>query len=228
MPQNPEPLTTDLLLHAYASGYFPMADSADDPGYYWVYPERRGVIPLDHFHLPRSLAKTLRRGPFRVRVDHDFPAVIAACAEPSPDPLDMRRNTWINQPIRAAYIELHRRGFAHSVECYDVGDRLVGGLYGVRLNGAFFGESMFSRATDASKLALAYLVARLRLGGFLLLDTQFQTPHLARFGTEEIPRAEYLHRLQAALAVRADFRRMAPEPAPDEVLAALPKRTSHG
>ncbi len=228
MPHNPQPLTTELLLRAYASGYFPMADAADDPGYYWVYPEWRGVIPLDRFHLPRSLGKTLRRAPFRITINQDFPAVIAACAMPAADPLSPRRSTWINAIIRAAYIELHRHGFAHSVECRDGGGDLVGGLYGVCLNGAFFGESMFSRATDASKLALAYLVARLRHGGFALLDTQFQTPHLARFGTEEIPRAEYLRRLDLALDTKADFHRMMPEPTPDMVLAALPERTSNG
>jgi leucyl/phenylalanyl-tRNA--protein transferase len=218
MPHNPEPLTTELLLHAYASGYFPMADAADDPGYFWVYPEFRGVIPLDRFHLPRSLAKVVKRGRFRVRVDHDFAAVIAACAAPDDG---ARRNTWINTPIRQAYTELHQRGFAHSVECYDGAGALVGGLYGVRLNGAFFGESMFSRTTDASKVALVHLIARLRQGGFTLLDTQFLTPHLARFGTEEIPRADYLKRLQAALNVKADFNRLGAEPTAASVLAAL-------
>ncbi|WP_430398256.1 leucyl/phenylalanyl-tRNA--protein transferase [Ferrovibrio sp.] len=228
MPHNPQPLTTDLLLHAYASGYFPMADSADDPGYFWVYPEYRGVIPLDRFHLPRSLAKTVRNGSFRVHVDRDFAAVIAACAEPSRDPLSQRRNTWINAVIRNAYTELHRKGFAHSVECYDDEDRLVGGLYGVRLNGAFFGESMFSRATDASKVALVHLVARLRMGGFVLLDTQFITSHLARFGAEEIRRAEYLERLGEALDVTADFGRMPLDATPANVLAALSERIVHG
>lgn len=228
MPHNPQPLTTDLLLHAYASGYFPMADSADDPGYFWVYPELRGVIPLERFHLPRSLAKALRDGGFRVHVDRDFPAVIAACAEPSRNPLSQRRNTWINAIICDAYTELHRQGFAHSVECYDAEDRLVGGLYGVRLKGAFFGESMFSRATDASKVALVHLVARLRAGGFALLDTQFLTPHLARFGTEEIPRGDYLRRLGAALTVVADFHRLPMDADAATVLAALPERSAHG
>ncbi|WP_428247481.1 leucyl/phenylalanyl-tRNA--protein transferase [Ferrovibrio sp.] len=228
MPHNPQPLTTDLLLHAYASGYFPMADSADDPGYFWVYPELRGVIPLDRFHLPRSLAKAVRGGGFRVHVDRDFPAVITACAEPSGDPLSQRRNTWINAVIRDAYIELHRQGFAHSVECYDAEDRLVGGLYGVRLKGAFFGESMFSRATDASKIALVHLVARLRTGGFALLDTQFLTPHLARFGTEEIPRGDYLRRLGAALTIAPDFHHLPVDADAATVLAALPERTARG
>lgn len=179
-----------------------MAESADDPGYFWVYPEQRGIMPLDRFHLPRSLAKTLRRNFYSVTIDQDFPTVIAACAEPGQG---ARENTWINRPIRDAYIRLHRDGFAHSVEARDQAGRLVGGLYGVRIGGAFFGESMFSRATDASKVALAHLVARLQAGRFRLLDSQFLTPHLARFGAVEIPRAAYLVDLGAAIGTDADF-----------------------
>lgn len=218
-----EPLTPELLLQAYARGYFPMSDSADDPGYFWVYPQRRGIIPLDGFHLPRSLAKVVRAGRFRVIADRNFPAVIAACAEPDDHP--QRENTWINATIRDAYIALHRLGFAHSLECYDAEDRLVGGLYGVRLGAAFFGESMFSRATDASKVALVHLAGRLRAGGFCLLDTQFVTPHLMRFGAIEIPRTRYLEKLFDALPRRADFYCLPPE-APVEVVLQSITQTS--
>lgn len=203
MSVRPEPLTPELLLQAYARGYFPMADRADDPSYYWVYPHYRGILPLDTFHLPRRLARVVRSGRFRVVADHDFAAVIAACAEPTDHPL--RQNTWINDTIRNAYIALHRLGFAHSVECYDQDGHLVGGLYGVRLGAAFFGESMFSRQAEASKVALVHLVARLRAGGFTLLDTQFVTAHLKQFGATEIPRAQYLELLHDALPRSADF-----------------------
>lgn len=218
MSVRPEPLTPELLLTAYSRGYFPMAESARDPGYFWVYPERRGIIPLDGFHLPRKLAKRMRQQPYRVRVDADFPAVIAACAEASPDPGSPRRNTWINATIRDAYTKLHRLGFAHSVEAYDAEGALAGGLYGVRLGGAFFGESMFSRQTDASKVALAHLVARLKTGGFKLLDTQFVTPHLMQFGATELPRAAYLELLESAIRLEADFYRLPPDPSIDVVL----------
>lgn len=203
MSVQPEPLTPELLLQAYARGYFPMADSAEDPDYYWVYPQQRGILPLDGFHLPRRLARVVRAGRFRVIADRDFAGVIAACAELTGHP--HRQNTWINATIRDAYGELHRLGFAHSVECYDAADRLVGGLYGVRLGGAFFGESMFSRQADASKVALVHLVARLRAGGFSLLDTQFVTEHLKQFGAVEIPRQQYLELLFDALPRSADF-----------------------
>lgn len=215
----PEPLTPELLLHAYARGYFPMADSADDPGYFWVYPQRRGIIPLDAFHLPRKLARVVRSGRFRVSVDWDFPAVIAACAEPGPHP--QRRNTWINAVIRDAYTELHRLGFAHSVECRDENGTLVGGLYGVRLGAAFFGESMFSRATDASKVALVHLVGRLKAGGFCLLDSQFITAHLMQFGAIEIPRQRYLDLLFDALPRSADFYCLPPEAPPELILQSI-------
>lgn len=214
----PEPLTPELLLQAYARGYFPMADSADDPGYFWVYPQRRGILPLERFHVPRKLGRTVRSNRFRVTVDQDFAAVIAACAAPTDHP--QRRNTWINQTIRNAYIQLHRLGFAHSVECWD-DSGLVGGLYGVKLGAAFFGESMFSRATDASKVALVHLVGRLIAGGFVLLDTQFVTPHLMQFGAVEVPREKYLDLLFDALPRRADFYCLPPDAPPDLVLQSI-------
>lgn len=190
----------DLLLKAYASGVFPMAESAADPEVFWVRPESRGVIPLDAFHIPKSLAKTIKRGSFSIRIDYDFEGVIEACAEVR----DERRNTWINAPIREAYTALHHRGHCHSVEAWREG-RLVGGLYGVRLGRAFFGESMFSRERDASKVCLVHLVARLRDRNFALLDTQFTTEHLKRFGAIDIPRAKYEKVLAAALEGEAVF-----------------------
>ena len=196
----PPDIPPQVLLRAYAAGIFPMAESRDDPAVYWIDPEMRGVMPLDAFHLPRSLRRTLRRGPFTVRCDTAFDRVIGACAESARG----REETWINATIERAYGRLHQLGFVHSVETW-LGDDLVGGLYGVSLGGAFFGESMFSRRTDASKVALAHLVARLRLGGFKLLDTQFVTEHLKRFGAIEIPAREYQRRLDAALPVQAAF-----------------------
>ena len=193
-------VTPDLLLRAYSCGIFPMSESADDPGLFWVEPRLRGIIPLDAFHVPRRLARTVRSARFEITVDRDFPSVIAACAEAVPD----RPETWINARIRELYTELNRQGHAHSVEAR-IDGALAGGLYGVSLGGAFFGESMFSRATDASKVALVHLVDRLRAGGYVLLDAQFLTDHLARFGAVEIARPEYLDRLDAALKVRADF-----------------------
>jgi leucyl/phenylalanyl-tRNA---protein transferase len=193
-------LTPDLLLRAYAAGIFPMAESADDPEVFWVDPERRGILPLDACHIPHKLRKTVRNGPFEIRCDSAFAEVVRGCAEPTPD----RPDTWINAEILQLYVELHARGRAHSIETWADG-KLVGGLYGVVLGGAFFGESMFSRATDASKFALVHLVARLIESGFLLLDTQFTTPHLERFGVIEIPRAEYQRRLSRALASAARF-----------------------
>jgi leucyl/phenylalanyl-tRNA--protein transferase len=176
----------DLLLKAYASGVFPMAESADDPEVFWVQPEARGIIPLDDFHVPKSLAKVVRQGRFDIRFDHDFEAVIAACAESRA----IRPTTWINAPIREAYAELFRRGHCHTVEAWRE-DRMVGALYGVTLGRAFFGESMFSRETDASKVCLVHLVERLRERGFELLDTQFTTEHLKRFGAIDVPRKRY-------------------------------------
>jgi len=193
-------LTPDLLLRAYATGLFPMAESAEDPGLFWVDPEHRGVLPLDGLHLPRRLKKTVRGGKFTVTADRDFAAVIHGCAERT----TTRKSTWINDEIMRLYASLHMMGTAHSIECWS-GEVLAGGLYGVALGGAFFGESMFSRATDASKVALVHLVARLRRGGFTLLDTQFVTQHLSRFGAIEISRRIYRKRLDAALNVKARF-----------------------
>ncbi len=193
-------LTADLLLRAYRLGLFPMAESRNSRALHWLDPEARGVLPLEAFHLPRSLMKTLRRGHFTVTADMDFPATIAACAAARAN----RPETWINAEIERLFIELHGLGFAHSVECWQ-GGLLVGGLYGACLGGAFFGESMFSTATDASKVALVHLVARLRLSGFTLLDTQFITAHLANFGAVEIPRAAYHVRLAQAVEVPGRF-----------------------
>lgn len=193
-------LSPDILLRAYAVGLFPMAESADDPRLFWVDPEVRGILPLDGFHLPRRLARTMRANPFSVRVDGDFAQVVAGCAERT----DRRRETWINGEIRRLYVALHRQGHAHSVECWQDG-RLAGGLYGVRIGGAFFGESMFSRVPEASKVALVHLVARLRRGGFRLLDTQFVTAHLAGFGAIEMPRDAYRSLLAEAVHAPASF-----------------------
>lgn len=193
-------LTAETLLDAYAIGIFPMADNRDDPDLYWVDPELRGVLPLDGFHVPRRLKRTVRGERFDIRVDSAFDAVVAGCAEPAPD----RPESWINTEIRKLYGALFERGHAHSVEAWADG-RLVGGLYGVSIGGAFFGESMFSRATDASKVALVHLVARLRAGGYALLDTQFVTEHLGRFGAVEVPRAEYRRRLRQALRLPCRF-----------------------
>jgi leucyl/phenylalanyl-tRNA--protein transferase len=203
------------LLDCYRRGVFPMADAREDDKVFLIDPQRRGVIPLDAFHVSRRLARTVRSDRFEVTVDQDFAAVLEACAEAAPD----RPQTWINHPIQRMYEALHRRGRAHSVECRLDGV-LVGGLYGVSLGGAFFGESMFSRARDASKVALVHLVGRLIVGGYQLLDTQFLTEHLTQFGTTEISRAVYRRRLEAALAVEdADFYRFAG--AGPEVLQAI-------
>lgn len=193
-------LTPDLLLRAYAEGLFPMAERRDDPTLYWVSPELRGILPLDAFHVPRRLARTLRSGSFSVTCDTAFAEVMRACAAPAPG----REESWINDEILRLYGGLHDSGHAHSVECWQDGV-LAGGLYGVALGGAFFGESMFSRRTDASKAALVHLVAMLQRGGFVLLDTQFITSHLSRFGAIEIPRAQYLLLLRDALGRRATW-----------------------
>src|SRR5918997_1742916 len=193
-------ITPDILLKAYAAGIFPMAEDADDPSLFWVEPQERGIIPLDGFHLPKRLARTLRSDEFEVRVDRDFDAVIAGCAEPGRD----RDKTWINARIRRLYGELFDLGHCHTVEVYREG-RLVGGLYGVTLGAAFFGESMFHRERDASKVALAHLVARLRRGRFRLLDTQFVTEHLLQFGAVEVPRRVYKRLLREAIDTPADW-----------------------
>lgn len=191
---------TEELLDCYRRGVFPMADNSDDPNLFLIDPDERGVLPLEEFHIPRRLARTVKQQPYSVRVDSAFTRVMEACAESQPN----RRSTWINQTILNLYATLHRQGHAHSVECWEEG-LLVGGLYGVSLGGAFFGESMFSRATDASKIALVHLVARLLQGGYTLLDAQFHNPHLEQFGLQEISRADFKVQLAAALKCEADF-----------------------
>ena len=193
-------ITPEVLLKAYACGIFPMAESADDPALYWIEPDVRGIIPLEGFHLPARLARTVRTTPFTVWVDRDFDAVIDGCAEAKPD----RARTWINERIRKIYRGLFERGHCHTVEVYD-GDALVGGLYGVSLGRAFFGESMFHRARDASKIALVHLIARLRAGGYRLLDTQYLTDHLKTFGAVEVGKRRYHRLLEDALVGEADF-----------------------
>lgn len=193
-------ITPQLLLKAYACGIFPMAETADDPGMFWVEPDIRGILPLENFHLPRSLKKKMKTSGFRIFMDRDFREIMEACAQTN----HVRKETWINARIKELYSELHDMGFANSIEVYD-GDDLVGGLYGVRLGSAFFGESMFSRKTDASKIALAHLVALMRKSGFQLLDTQFTTPHLERFGVVEVPKEDYLELLEDALQTQSFF-----------------------
>ena len=207
-------LTPEQLLLAYRAGIFPMAERRDDPSLFWVSPEQRGIIPLQGFHLPRRLARTVKSDRFTVKVDTAFEAVMGECAAPAYG----RNESWINDEILALYTALHRQGFAHSVECWREG-KLVGGLYGVAIGAAFFGESMFSRERDASKVALVHLVARLILGGFTLLDTQFLTSHLAQFGAVEIPRADYMSLL--ADAVRHEARFYCPEPSGSSGMASL-------
>jgi len=191
-------ITPDLVLRAYRAGMFPMAESREGRRLYWLDPEARGIIPLDDFHLPRRLKRTVLSNKFEITLDRDFSGVIAGCAGSAKG----REDTWINPEIESLFTSLHEDGHAHSLECR-IGGELVGGLYGVTLGGAYFGESMFSRVADASKVALVYLVAVLRSGGFGLLDTQFVTPHLARFGAREIPRDDYRVRLVAALDLPA-------------------------
>lgn len=193
-------ITPEVLLKAYACGIFPMAESATDPGLYWIEPELRGVMPLDAFHVPSRLERTVRSDIFEIRIDSAFDAVIDGCAAPGAG----RAKTWINERIRRLYRELHEIGRCHSVEAWREG-RLVGGLYGVRLGGAFFGESMFHTERDASKVALVHLAGRLTMGGFRLLDTQFVTDHLKRFGAIETPRRDYHRLLERALKVKGDF-----------------------
>ena len=193
-------ITPEVLLKAYACGIFPMAESADDPALYWIEPDMRGIIPLEGFHVPARLARTVRTTPWTVWVDRDFDAVIEGCAEPKQD----RARTWINTRIRRIYRALYERGHCHTVEVYD-GDELVGGLYGVSLGRAFFGESMFHRARDASKIALVHLVARLKAGGYRLLDTQYVTEHLTTFGAVEVPKRRYHRLLEEALIGEGDF-----------------------
>src|SRR5579863_5938959 len=193
-------LTADMLLKAYALGVFPMAQQRQGREIYFVSPDERGILPLDSFHVSHRLARTVRSDRFSVRIDTAFEEVVRACAAPAPG----RQESWINEEIVSLYRDLHAGGHAHSVECWREG-RLAGGLYGVQLGAAFFGESMFSRERDASKVALVYLVARLKCGGFTLLDAQFLTSHLAQFGAVSVPRNDYLGLLEAARARSADF-----------------------
>ncbi|TDL79708.1 leucyl/phenylalanyl-tRNA--protein transferase [Palleronia sediminis] len=199
-------LTPEIVLQAYMRGIFPMADHRDAADVFWVEPRMRGILPLDGLHVSRSLARRIRARPFAVSYDRDFAGVVAGCAD--------RAETWINAPLVEIYSALHAGGFAHSIELWE-GDALVGGVFGIAIGGAFFGESMFSRRTDASKIALVYLVDRLREGGFRLFDTQFITPHLATLGAVEIPREDYRAQLAEAIARRARF-----DPAPPEALPA--------
>ena len=191
-------LTPELVLSAYSIGLFPMANDRHDPVIHWIDPLHRGILPLDRFHVPRSLRRAIRRGHYRLTVNRAFAAVIEACAEAT----GARPRTWLNDDMIRLYVALHERGHGHSIEAWD-GERLAGGLYGLAIGAAFFGESMFCRATDASKVALVELVARLRIGGFTLLDTQFVNDHLKQFGIEEISRTAYKARLKAALAGEA-------------------------
>ncbi|MGI9374142.1 MAG: leucyl/phenylalanyl-tRNA--protein transferase [Hyphomicrobiales bacterium] len=213
-------ITPHLLLKAYSAGIFPMAESADDAALYWIDPDERGVFPFESFHVSRRLARTIRQEPYNVQINSNFEAVIEGCAQSGPG----RSTTWINDRIRALYSQLFRMGFCHTVECWR-GDDLVGGLYGVHIGGAFFGESMFSNERDASKIALTYLVARLKAGGFKLLDTQFITPHLETMGAREIARDEYHELLEEALMAEGNFQ-LLPEDVSAEGVLQLVSHTS--
>jgi len=213
-------ITPELLLKAYAIGVFPMAESREDRRLHWIEPQSRGILPLDAFHVPRRLLRTIRSGRFEIRFDSDFAGVITGCAEATAE----RPSTWINHEIERLYTDLQRMGYAHSVEAWRDGE-LVGGLYGVALGAAFFGESMFTRVRDASKVALVGLVERLKAGGFRLLDCQFVTEHLAQFGTIEVPRNQYRRLLAQAVARPAAFDpARPPPPLPDFLTAGLQPR----
>ena len=212
-------ITPQVLLKAYSCGIFPMAESADDPALYWIEPQQRGVLPLDDVHVPKRLARTVRTTTLEVRIDTDYDGVIDGCAGSRPG----RRTTWINTRIRQLYRDLYDLGHCHTVEVWD-GQRLVGGLYGVALGGAFFGESMFSYERDASKIALVHLCARLIHGGFTLLDTQFVTDHLRQFGTIEVGRDEFQSRLESALRHRGDYRRLPEDTPPDTIISIIERR----
>jgi leucyl/phenylalanyl-tRNA---protein transferase len=212
-------ITPQVLLKAYTCGIFPMAESADDPALYWIEPQHRGILPLDAVHVPRRLVRTLRSTPLAVKIDTDIVGVIEGCASSRPG----RRSTWINDRIRSLYRDLFNLGHCHTVEVWD-GKRLVGGLYGVALNGAFFGESMFSYERDASKIALVYLAARLAHGGFRLLDTQFVTDHLRQFGTVELGREDFHRMLEHALDVEADFHALPYDASPDDIVEVVRNR----
>lgn len=211
-------ITPQVLLKAYSCGIFPMAESADDPALYWIEPQQRGVLPLKGFHVPGRLLRTIRTTPFTVKIDTDYDGVIAGCAAPR----EGRASTWINKRIRDLYRELFDSGACHTVEVWD-GATLVGGLYGVSLKGAFFGESMFSTERDASKIALAHLIARLVAGGFKLLDTQFVTDHLRQFGTIELDRAAFQAELEIALAHHGDFYKLPRDVSGSDIVDVLRK-----
>ncbi|MFN3132469.1 leucyl/phenylalanyl-tRNA--protein transferase [Roseibium sp.] len=213
-------ITPQVLLKAYACGLFPMAESADDPGLFWLEPEQRGILPLDTVHVPRRLKRTIRNDLFEIRISTDFQGVIDGCSAPMPG----RQKTWINREIRRLYGELFEMGHCHTVEAWQEGN-LVGGLYGVSLNGAFFGESMFSFKTDASKVCLIHLVARLKKGGYTLLDTQFVTGHLAKFGTLEVPKDEYNVLLSSALQRETDFYALSTKATGADILSILDGQT---
>ncbi len=215
-------ITPHILLQAYSAGIFPMAETAEDNALYWVEPEERGIIPLDGLHISHSLKKQVRHKPFSIRIDTAFADVMAECAAKTPT----RRATWINQRIRSLYNQLHKMGCCHSVETWHDGT-LVGGLYGVRIGAAFFGESMFSRATNASKIALVHLVARLNAGGFRLLDAQFMNPHLETLGAIPVSKAEYQKMLAPALEWVADFHAFVGDDDCEEVLRLAAPRTQH-
>lgn len=214
-------ITPHVLLKAYTCGIFPMAESADDPALYWIEPQARGILPLNAIHVPRRLARTIRSTPLDVRIDTDFEAVIEGCAATRPG----RRSTWINSRIRTLYRDLFAMGHCHTIEVWE-GDEMVGGLYGVEVGAAFFGESMFSTRRDASKIALVHLSARLIHGGFNLLDTQFVTDHLRQFGTVEIDREEFHRRLDEALKTKGEFLSLSRD-APREQVLAIVETAAH-
>ena len=216
-------ITPQILLRAYAAGIFPMAESAEDNALYWVEPDERGIIPLNGLKVSQSLRKAVRRKRFIIKIDTDFAGVIQACAAQTPD----RKSTWINKRIMSLYTQLHRLGCCHSVECWQDG-KLVGGLYGVRIGAVFFGESMFSRTTDASKVALVHLVARLNAGGFRLLDAQFVNPHLERLGAISLKKADYHQVMEPLLDEDADFFAFKDDAEPERVLALAAGNQSSG
>ncbi len=218
-----EPINTEILLQAYQNGFFPMARSEEDENIYWVEPDFRGVIPLNDVHISKSLAKTIRKQKFEIRINTNFMAIIEGCASASAG----REETWINDTIKALYHELFEMGHCHTVEVWQ-DDVLKGGLYGVHINACFFGESMFSYATDASKVALSYLIARLKFGGFCLLDTQFITSHLQTFGAIEIPKPVYSQRLSKALRRRGDFLRLSTATPPEDILHLINQTSNTG
>lgn len=210
-------ITPEVLLKAYSCGIFPMAESADDPQLFWIEPQARGLLPLESINVPKRLARTIRQAPFEIRIDTDFDGVVEGCAAARPG----RTSTWINERIRSLYGDLFRMGHCHTIEAWSEDGRLVGGLYGVELGGAFFGESMFSVERDASKIALVYLSARLIYGGFVMLDTQFVTEHLRQFGAIEISRSKFQARLDVALDYDGNFEALPQMATPEEVLEII-------